>query len=82
MAFLGYRLVIWRSFVFATSRSVVESLASAVSLVWFTYCLVVLSFCAIVDTESPFVISDQIFICFELRGVTSEHAGFISIVNT
>jgi hypothetical protein len=58
---------------------VVESLASVISLVWLTYCLVVLSLSAIVETEKPLPIKYQIAICFELRGEMIEQAGFIYI---
>lgn len=60
----------------ATSRSVVESLASAVNLVWLTYCLVVLSLSAIASTEKPLLINDQMAICFVLSGEMIEQVGF------
>ena len=59
MACFGYSLVTWRSFTCATSKSVVDSLASAVSLVWLTYWRVVLSLSAMLDTEKPLLTSDQ-----------------------
>ena len=45
-----------------------DSLASAVNLVWLMYCRVVLSLFAIADTERPVLSSDQIVFCFWLRG--------------
>ena len=61
----------------ATSNSVVDSLASAVSLVWLTYCRVVLSLSAIADTEKPLLVSDQTVFCFWLSGEDNEQFGAI-----
>ncbi len=78
MAFLGYSFVTCMSLAPATSRRVVESLASAVSLVWLTYCLVVRSLSAIADTEKPLCSSDQTVFCFWLSGDDSGEFVFIT----
>lgn len=56
----------------ATSIRVAESFASAVSLVWLMYCLVVSSFFAIADADRPSRISDQTVFCLWLRGEDNE----------
>ena len=62
----------WRSLAWATSRSVVDSLASAASLVWLTNCLVALSFSAIVTMDRPLFRSAQMVFCLLLRGDDNE----------
>jgi hypothetical protein len=52
-------------------------LASAVNLVWLTYCRVVLSLSAMAETERPLRISDQIAFCFWLSGEDNERFGHI-----
>ena len=73
-----YSRVNWRSLAWATSKSVFESFASAVSLVWLTYCLVVLSLSAMAETEKPLLMSDQTVFCFWLSGEATEQVGLIS----
>jgi len=63
----------------ATSRSVVDSLASAVSLVWFTYCRVVFSLSAMLDTEKPLLISDQTVFWLWLNGEDTEQFGVVMV---
>jgi hypothetical protein len=63
----------------ATSRSVVESLASAVSRVWLTYWRVVLSLSAMAETDKPLRTRDQTVFCFWLRGEVREQAGHITV---
>jgi hypothetical protein len=56
----------------ATSRNVVESLASAASFVWLTNCRVVLNLSAIEATDKPLLISDHTPRCFLLSGEDKE----------
>lgn len=72
MLSFGYNFVTCRSFAWATSRRVVDSLASAASLVWLTNCRVVLSLSAIVAADKPLVISVQTVFCFWLSGEDNE----------
>ena len=64
MPSLGYSFVIWRSFAWATSKSVVDNLASVANLVWLMNCLVVFSLFAIVAADKPLLIKDQTSFCF------------------
>ena len=64
MPFFGYNFVTWRSFAWATSKRVVDSLASVANLVWFTNCRVVFSLSAIAAADKPLLIKDQMSFCF------------------
>ena len=79
MACFGLSLVTWRSFTCATSRSVVESLASVMSRVWLTYWRVVFSLVAILVTERPVLISAQTAFWLWLRGEATEQFGGIML---
>lgn len=76
---MGMSLVTCRSLTCATSRSVVESLASVISRVWFTYWRVVLSLSAILVTERPVLIRDQMSFWLWLRGEETEQFGDITL---
>ena len=69
----------WRSLTWATSRSVMESLASVMSRVWLTYWRVVLSFSAILGTERPVLIRDQMSFWLRLRGEETGQFGVIML---
>ena len=56
-----------------------ESFASAMSLVWLTYWRVVFSFSAILETERPVLISDQMVFWLWLSGEDTEQFGAISL---
>ncbi len=77
MPSFGYNFMIWRSLACAMSKRVVDSLASATSLVWLTNWRVVFSFSAIVTTEKPLLISDQTVFCFWLSGEVKVQFGRI-----
>ncbi len=67
----------WKSFACAMSIRVVESLASAASLVWFTNWRVVLSFSAMVVVDRPLVIICQTIFCVWLSGAVRVLVVFI-----
>ena len=77
MPSFGYNFMIWRSLAWAMSKRVVDNLASATSLVWFTNWRVVFSFSAIVATEIPLLMSDQTVFCFWLSGDVKVQLGRI-----
>lgn len=60
--------MICRSFACATSSRVVDSLASADSLVWFMNCLVVFSLLAMVVADKPLFSRDHTIFCFWVSG--------------
>jgi hypothetical protein len=56
-----------------------EIFASAASLVWLMYCLLVLSLSAMAEMEIPALVRDQTAICWGLRGEANEHDGFMQM---